>query len=156
MITSANAYVQTTTRPAIRGRVMSLYLMIFMGGTPLGGPLLGLVANELGPRWAIVVGALAGLAAATVVGRVDARHTQSAHPPVRAAASAGTGRDARALRRRRVRPRDGDAGDRDRRGREPPNLGGEDSARTGASVVNQSECEVALVHRMRSESGARR
>lgn len=67
MITSANAYVQTTTRPAIRGRVMSLYLMIFMGGTPLGGPLLGLVTNELGPRWAIGVGALAGLAAATVV-----------------------------------------------------------------------------------------
>ncbi|RZT59511.1 putative MFS family arabinose efflux permease [Microcella alkaliphila] len=66
MITSANAYVQTTTRPAIRGRVMSLYLMIFMGGTPLGGPLLGLIANEFGPRWAIAVGALAGIAAATV------------------------------------------------------------------------------------------
>ncbi len=66
MITSANAYVQTTTRPAIRGRVMSLYLMIFMGGTPIGGPLLGLIANELGPRWAIAVGALAGIAAATV------------------------------------------------------------------------------------------
>jgi len=67
MITSANAYVQTTTRPAIRGRVMSLYLMIFMGGTPIGGPLLGLIANELGPRWAIAVGAVAGVAAASVM-----------------------------------------------------------------------------------------
>lgn len=66
MITSANAYVQTTTRPAIRGRVMSLYLMIFMGGTPIGGPLLGLIANELGARWAIGVGAVAGVIAAIV------------------------------------------------------------------------------------------
>lgn len=66
MITSANAYVQTTTRPTIRGRVMALYLTIFMGGTPIGAPVLGLVANELGPRWALGVGAVAVLLAATV------------------------------------------------------------------------------------------
>lgn len=66
MITSANAYVQTTTRSSIRGRVMALYLTIFMGGTPIGAPVLGLVANELGPRWAMGVGALAGLLAAVV------------------------------------------------------------------------------------------
>lgn len=66
MITSANAYVQTTTRASIRGRVMALYLTIFMGGTPVGAPLLGLVANELGARWAMGVGALAGLLAAVV------------------------------------------------------------------------------------------
>jgi MFS family permease len=66
MITSANGYVQTTTRSAIRGRVMALYLTIFMGGTPIGAPVLGLVANELGPRWAMGVGALAGLLATVV------------------------------------------------------------------------------------------
>jgi MFS family permease len=66
MITSANAYVQTTTRASIRGRVMALYLTIFMGGTPIGAPVLGLVANELGARWAMGVGALAGLTAAIV------------------------------------------------------------------------------------------
>ena len=66
MITSANAYVQTTTRASIRGRVMALYLTIFMGGTPIGAPLLGLVANELGPRWAMGVGALAAMIAAVV------------------------------------------------------------------------------------------
>jgi MFS family permease len=66
MITSANAYVQTTTRLSIRGRVMALYLTIFMGGTPVGAPVLGLVANELGPRWAMGVGALAVVLAATV------------------------------------------------------------------------------------------
>ncbi|OYX57938.1 MAG: MFS transporter [Micrococcales bacterium 32-70-13] len=75
MITSANAYVQTTTRASIRGRVMALYLTIFMGGTPVGAPVLGLVANELGPRWAMGVGALAGLlAAAVAVLWMRARH----------------------------------------------------------------------------------
>lgn len=64
MITSANAYVQTTTRASIRGRVMALYLTIFMGGTPIGAPLLGLIANEAGPRWAMAVSALSGLLAA--------------------------------------------------------------------------------------------
>lgn len=66
MITSSNAYVQTTTRPAIRGRVTALYLTIFMGGTPVGGPLIGFVANEAGSRWALVVASIAGLAAAIV------------------------------------------------------------------------------------------
>lgn len=66
MITSANAYVQSTTRASIRGRVMALYLTIFMGGTPIGAPVLGLVANELGARWAMGVGALAASLAALV------------------------------------------------------------------------------------------
>ena len=54
------------TDAGVRGRVMALYLMIFMGGTPIGGPLLGLIANELGARWAIGVGAVAGVIAAIV------------------------------------------------------------------------------------------
>lgn len=66
MITSANAYVQTTTPSTIRGRVMALYLTIFMGGTPVGAPLLGLVANELGARWAMGVGAVAAMLAAVI------------------------------------------------------------------------------------------
>jgi len=66
MMTSANAYVQTTTAPAMRGRVMALYMAIFAGTTPLGAPLVGWVANLAGPRWAIVVGAASGFAAAAV------------------------------------------------------------------------------------------
>jgi MFS family permease len=66
MMTSANAYVQTTTEPAMRGRVMALYMAIFMGGTPLGAPLVGWVANLWGPRWALGVAALSGLIAAAV------------------------------------------------------------------------------------------
>jgi MFS family permease len=66
MMNTANAYVQTTTEPSIRGRVMALYLALFAGGTPLGAPIVGWVANELGPRWALGIGALSGLAAAAV------------------------------------------------------------------------------------------
>jgi MFS family permease len=66
MMTSANAYVQTTTTPDMRGRVMALYMAIFAGTTPLGAPLVGWVANVAGPRWAIGVGAASGFAAAIV------------------------------------------------------------------------------------------
>ena len=66
MMTTANAYVQTTTEPAMRGRVMALYMAIFAGGTPIGAPVVGLVANGLGPRWALGIGALSGVVAAAV------------------------------------------------------------------------------------------
>ncbi|QJU52849.1 MFS transporter [Herbiconiux sp. KACC 21604] len=63
LMTTANGTVQTTTDPAMRGRVMALYMAIFMGGTPIGAPVLGAVANTLGPRWALGVAALAGVVA---------------------------------------------------------------------------------------------
>ncbi|MEO8262914.1 MAG: MFS transporter [Pseudolysinimonas sp.] len=65
-MTTANAYVQTTTAPAMRGRVMALYLSIFMGGTVLGAPLLGWIADTAGPRWSLGVGAASGFVAAGV------------------------------------------------------------------------------------------
>ena len=66
-MTTANAYVQTTTRPEMRGRVMALYMAIFVGGTPLGAPLVGWVADAFGPRWALGLAAISGLLAAAVV-----------------------------------------------------------------------------------------
>lgn len=66
MMNTANAYVQTTVEPSVRGRVMALYMAIFAGGTPLGAPLLGLVANALGPRFALLAGSLSGIVAAAV------------------------------------------------------------------------------------------
>lgn len=66
MMTTANAYVQTTVRPSMRGRVMALYLAIFLGGTPLGAPIVGLVADTLGPRYALGVGMLAGFLTAAI------------------------------------------------------------------------------------------
>ena len=61
-ITAANTTVQLTVRPELRGRVMALYLMVFMGGTPLGSPLLGFVAEVFGARWSLVGGGLASAA----------------------------------------------------------------------------------------------
>ena len=63
VLTTANAVVQTSTAPALRGRVLALYLAVAMGGTPLGAPVIGWVAEQWSPRVAI----LAGAAAAAVV-----------------------------------------------------------------------------------------
>jgi MFS family permease len=66
MMNTANAYVQTTVDPVVRGRVMALYMAIFAGGTPVGAPLIGAIANAAGPRVAIVVGTASGLLAAAI------------------------------------------------------------------------------------------
>lgn len=58
MITSANAHLQLSTAPEMRGRVMALYMMIFIGGTPLGAPFIGWVGEAYGARWTLVVGGL--------------------------------------------------------------------------------------------------
>jgi MFS family permease len=56
MITSANATFQMSVAPAMRGRVMALYMMVFMGGTPLGAPIVGWVGQTFGARWTLVGG----------------------------------------------------------------------------------------------------
>lgn len=66
MMNTANSYVQTTTNPAVRGRVMALYLAIFAGGTPIGAPIVGWAANEFGPRWGLGVAALSGVLGAGI------------------------------------------------------------------------------------------
>ena len=58
MITSANAHLQLSTAPEMRGRGMALYMMIFIGGTPLGAPFIGWVGEAYGARWTLVVGGL--------------------------------------------------------------------------------------------------
>lgn len=63
IMTTANGYVQTTTDPALRGRVLALYMAVIMGGTPIGAPIVGWVADQFGPRVAVGVGAAAGLLA---------------------------------------------------------------------------------------------
>lgn len=60
-MTNANAFIQTNVNPVMRGRVMALYMAIFVGGTPFGAPFVGWVVNEFGPRWGVGVAAIAGL-----------------------------------------------------------------------------------------------
>jgi MFS family permease len=64
--TTANGTVQLGTEPFMRGRVMAIFLATALGGTPIGAPVVGFVADHFGPRWALGVGALAGFAAALV------------------------------------------------------------------------------------------
>ncbi|MGA8208995.1 MAG: MFS transporter [Nocardioidaceae bacterium] len=59
MITAANATFQLSVAPHMRGRVMALYMMVFMGGTPLGAPIVGWVGETFGARWTLVGGGLA-------------------------------------------------------------------------------------------------
>jgi MFS family permease len=66
LLNSANSYVQTTTEPTMRGRVMAVYMAILAGGTPVGAPLVGWVSNELGPRFGIGVAAVSGVLAAAI------------------------------------------------------------------------------------------
>jgi MFS family permease len=61
MITSANASFQLSVAPAMRGRAMALYLMVFMGGTPIGSPIVGWVGQTFGARWTLVGGGAATL-----------------------------------------------------------------------------------------------
>ena len=64
--TSSNSLMQLTTEPMMRGRVVAIFLAIAMGGTPLGAPIVGWVADTFGPRWALSVGAAAGIGAVIV------------------------------------------------------------------------------------------
>ena len=63
MLTTANGYVQTTTDPVLRGRVLAIYMALMMGGTVVGAPIVGLVASTAGPRVAILVGGASGIVA---------------------------------------------------------------------------------------------
>ena len=64
--TSTASLVQLSTEPRMRGRVMALCLTIALGGQPIGAPLVGWVANTFGPRYGIMVGAVAGFATALI------------------------------------------------------------------------------------------
>ncbi|HOA02203.1 MAG TPA: MFS transporter [Dermatophilaceae bacterium] len=67
-LTTANTLVQLSVDPAMRGRVMALYMAIFLGGTPIGAPLIGRLGDWAGPRWTIGVGSVAVGLSVVIVG----------------------------------------------------------------------------------------
>ncbi|MFC0036992.1 MFS transporter [Actinomadura rayongensis] len=67
-VTSANARMQLGVDPAMRGRVMGLYMFVFLGTNPLGAPAVGWMAEHLGPRSALVACGGIALGAALLVG----------------------------------------------------------------------------------------
>ncbi len=72
-LSTGNAILQLTSEARFRGRVMALWSVTFLGSTPVGGPLVGLVAQYLSPRYALGLGAMACLAAAAI-GLAARRH----------------------------------------------------------------------------------
>jgi MFS family permease len=78
-IARANATLQLAADPAMRGRVMALWTVAFMGSTPIGGPIVGWIGEHVGPRWALVTGGLACLVAATYGMRQQRHGTQGTH-----------------------------------------------------------------------------
>jgi MFS family permease len=66
--TTANSATQLATAPAVRGRVMGLYMLVFLGGAPLGSPLVGWAGEQFGPRVSLIAGGVISAAAAVVVG----------------------------------------------------------------------------------------
>ncbi|MGF1425215.1 MFS transporter [Kitasatospora sp. LaBMicrA B282] len=65
--TTVNSYVQLNTEPEMRGRVMGLLVLVFTGGTPVGGPLVGWVTDAYGARIGLLAcGAVSALAAAVI------------------------------------------------------------------------------------------
>ncbi len=71
--TAANSRTQLNTAPEMRGRVMGLYMLVFLGGTPLGSPLAGWVAETYGARMSVIAGGVISAAATMALGFMLAR-----------------------------------------------------------------------------------
>ena len=78
--TTANATVQLASAPHMRGRVMALYVLVFLGGTPVGAPVIGALAEALGPRSSLLIGGAVSAAAAVAAGLYLQRVTPSTTP----------------------------------------------------------------------------
>jgi MFS family permease len=84
-----NSSLQLAVEPAMRGRVMALYSVVFLGSNPIGGPLAGWLAQTYDPRVALLLAAVAGLSAAWAaraslarIGNTRAREDKAVAQPV--------------------------------------------------------------------------
>lgn len=74
-----NSTLQLAVSPEMRGRVMALYSVVFLGSTPIGGPLAGWLAESYDPRVALVLAGLSGLVAAWAA-HLSFNHIKGRHP----------------------------------------------------------------------------
>ena len=68
-LATSNSLVQLVSDPTMRGRVMAVYTIAVLGTTPIGGPLIGWISEQFGPRWGFAVGGVA-----TIAGGAGVRH----------------------------------------------------------------------------------
>jgi MFS family permease len=77
LLTATNSTVQVAAHDAIRGRVMGIYLLVFIGGAAIGGPLLGLVDQHIGPRAGMLLaGAVPAVATALIAAKLASGRTR--------------------------------------------------------------------------------
>ncbi len=74
MLTAANSALQISTEPQMRGRVMALYMVVFLGATPIGSPFVGWIAETFGARWSIGVGSISAIVVASGAALWAERH----------------------------------------------------------------------------------
>jgi MFS family permease len=86
-ISTANSTVQLNSSPIMRGRAMSLFSLVLLGSTPIGGPVIGWISEQWSPRVALAIGGAATLLAATLIGayllgrqRAEAAHAAEPVP----------------------------------------------------------------------------
>ena len=72
-MTASTAIVQLTATPSMRGRILALQAMVFLGSTPIGGPIVGTISQHFGARYSLALGA-AGTLVAGVFGLVTVRY----------------------------------------------------------------------------------
>jgi MFS family permease len=81
-LATCNSVVQLRSDPVMRGRVMAVYTIAILGSTPIGGPVVGWISEQFGPRWGLAVGGIATIAAVLVFGTAFVR---AGHAPTIAA-----------------------------------------------------------------------
>lgn len=79
-LAAGNTTLQLAASPEMRGRIMALWTVAFIGSTPVGGPIVGLVAEHAGPRWAMALGAVAALSASGLGYLANRGRTGTSHP----------------------------------------------------------------------------
>ncbi|MFH7333929.1 MFS transporter [Streptomyces sp. KHY 26] len=76
--TTANALTQLHAAPRLRGRVLSVYFLVLLGGTPIGAPLVGWTSDTLGPRSTLLLGGLLSTLASLTIPAMVTAHRRPA------------------------------------------------------------------------------
>jgi hypothetical protein len=80
-MTASTAIVQLRADPAMRGRVLALQAIVFLGSTPIGGPIVGWVSEQYGARSGVMLGGIGALVAAAYGWRASRRLTTATPAP---------------------------------------------------------------------------
>ena len=96
-LATCNSLIQLTADPGMRGRVMAVYTITLLGSTPIGGPLVGWVSQEFGPRWGLAIGGIATIIGVLCFGTAFVRARRRSPRPLSAEAELVRGPDGEAI-----------------------------------------------------------